>query len=466
MIDSNAKSQKSLSDAAPQTAPNLDRSLFRKIEEACYQNDNTLIRSSLLSLHHIDIAHFLALSTPEIRKQVVVAIRDEFTAELLLAIHPGITEELIEALGIAECSSILSMMEGSDAVSILEDLSEDLRARLIVSLPESIRNNIAEQLAYPDNSAGRLMHRPIVSVLDYWTVGQTIDYLRYNRSLPLEFYEVFVLNQKYQPVGAVAASRVLCSKREVPIIDIMNKDFRIIQADLDQEEVSYLFTEYELTSAPVVNKEGRLIGALSLSDVVGVIEEEAEEDILRLGGVGESDIHTSFYKTATKRLPWLLINLCIAVLTCSVIRLFEGTISDMVMLAAVMPIVASLGGNAGTQTLTVAVRSIATKELSSVNAMRVILKEMAAGLFNGISCAAIGGIVIYVWLGDGGLSLVFSLAIIITFTISGIMGAAIPLWMHRMKIDPAIASGIFLTGITDAVGFFTFLMLSTLLLLG
>ena len=247
--------------------PTLDPPLFHKIAEICHAGDNEVLRQLLLSLHHVDIAHFLALCAPEVRRTTAMALRDDFTEELLLALDPGVSEEIIEILGVGECTSLLGKMASNDAIRILEDLSDGLQERLLQALPKNVSQSLREQLAYPEHSAGRMMHRRLVSVMEYWTVGQVCDYLLYNRSIHEDFFEIFVLDSKYQPIGAVPASRLLCTEREIHITSLMNADFKIIQAELDQEEVSYLFTEYALKSAPVV-REGRLVGVISLEDVV------------------------------------------------------------------------------------------------------------------------------------------------------------------------------------------------------
>jgi magnesium transporter len=315
-------------------------------------------------------------------------------------------------------------------------------------------------LAYPEDSAGRLLVKEVVTVPEFWTVGQIIDYLRATPEIPKDFYQIFVVDPKFTPVGGLRLSRVMCSERSVSVKDIMEDNIKPVRADMDQEEVAYLFRQYGLVSTPVVSEEGRMIGAISVDDVVDIMEEEAEEDILHLGGVGETDLFSGLSRTVAHRFPWLMINLVTAVIASVVIGQFEGSIEKLAALAVLMPIVASMGGNAGTQTLTVAVRAIATKELTSANAIRVIGKEIAVGSLNGIVFAVIAGVITYLWYGQLGLSLIFAAATIITLTLAGFVGALIPLGLVRVGVDPAIASSVVLTTVTDVVAFGLFLGLA------
>jgi magnesium transporter len=437
------------------------RAVLTAFEEGEYQKAKAL----LLGLHPVDIAHFLSMCRKEQRPDFVALLDAAFSADILLAIDRAVAPQIIDILGFERVAALMSGMDIVDAVYVVEDLPGDSRQELLSHIANPLQQQIIERLNYPENSAGRLMHRRMISVMEYWTVGQTIDYIRANRDLPQDFYQIFVLNHTFQPVGAVQVSRLLCSPRSSVITEIMNDVFTTIPVDCDQEEVSYLFTQYELTSAPVVNKEGRLLGVVSVDDIVEIIEEEAEEDIMRMGGITATDIHAPVLWTAFHRLPWLLTNLVIAVATCSVIRLFESTIGQMVVLASLMPMVASLGGNAGTQTMTVAVRSIATRELTSLNAWRVIGKELGAGLINGFCCGLVGGLIVGLVLQQTGLSMVFGIAIMVNVLIASIVGTGVPLLLSRLGADPAVASGVFLTALTDIIGFFIFLMLATLVLL-
>lgn len=438
----------------------------RQLEEALESGDEAQIHQLLQHLHSADIADFISTTNTEHRRQLIEFIADSFDPEILVALDHTVRVAVVSLLGLEVTAAVITQLDTEDAVYVLEDLPELLQEELLAILPEANRNALQEAFAYPENSAGRLMQKKLVSVPEYWTVGQTIDYVRQNQALPDDFYEVFVVDAKHRPVGGVLISRIMRSQRSVSLNDIMEKDLKIIYTDLDQEEVSFIFRKYALAAAPVVNKDGRLVGVISVDDVVDVIEEEAEEDILRLGGITQTDIHAAFVQTAKHRFLWLLINLITAIIASRIIGVFEESIVSMVTLATLMPIVASMGGNAGTQTLTVMIRAIATKEVTPINAFRVVGKETLVGTLNGIGFAVLTNVLVLIWSHHNlHLSLVFGAAIVINLTVAGFAGAVIPLIFNRAGMDPAITSGVFLTTITDFVGFFSFLGLATLWLL-
>jgi magnesium transporter len=335
------------------------------------------------------------------------------------------------------------------------------------ALTDDDRAAIEENLSYPEDSAGRLMQRELVALPEFWTIGQTIDYLRSdNEAIPDDFYDIFIVDPSHRPVGTVPVSRLMRSKRPMAISEIMDDDPYLIDVHADQEEAAYQFTKYHLISSGVVDATGRLVGVITVDDIVDVIDEEAKEDILALAGVREeSDLNESFFEITRGRFTWLLINLGTAILASTVIGFFDATIDQMVALAVLMPIVASMGGNAGTQTMTVAVRAIATREISSTNALRVITREMMAAALNGMILALVSGVVAYVWFDDFVLAGIFSAAMVVNIFVAGFSGMAIPMTLNKLNIDPAISSSVFVTTITDIVGFFAFLGLAAAVLL-
>ena len=309
------------------------------------------------------------------------------------------------------------------------------------------------------------MQRQLVAAPEFWTVGQTIDYLRVDEGLPDDFYDIYIVDPKFRPVGSIPLSRILRSKRDVYLNELIMKELHTVSVEMDQEEVGFRFSQYDLVSAPVVDADGRLLGVITIDDVVEVIEDEAEEDILRLGGVSEADVFASPIKTSLRRFPWLLINLATAILASVVIAQFEGAIGQVVALAVLMPIVASMGGNAGTQTLTVVVRALAVREVTTANAFRVLVKEMLAGSINGLLFMAAGLAVALLWYGDPTLGVLFGIAMVVTLVAGVLAGVCIPLILDKFGFDPAVSSGVFLTTVTDVVGFFSFLGLAALYLL-
>jgi magnesium transporter len=327
------------------------------------------------------------------------------------------------------------------------------------------RAAVEQGLAYPEDSAGRLMQRELVAAPEFWTVGQTIDYLRAKRDLPDEFYDIYIVNPRFEPVGSIPLSRVVRSKRGVLLTELKLKELHLIPFDMDQEEVGFLFRQYGLVSAPVVDANRRLLGVITVDDVVHVIEEEAEEDLLGLGGVPEADIFAPPFQTSLRRVPWLLINLGTATLAALVIAQFEAEIAQLVVLAVLMPIVASLGGNAAIQALTVTVRAIAMRQVTSANAFRVLGKELLVGSLNGFVLLIAALILTLAWFGQIGLGLVFGAGIILNIVVGALAGVTVPLLLERLGFDPAVSSSVFVTTITDVFGFFAFLGLAALYLL-
>ena len=439
--------------------------LLEAVRQALAGNDVARIDAIAESEHAADIAHLLEQLNSDERRLFIEITRHVLDPEMLTHLDETVREEVLEYLTPHEVAQAVVELDSDDAVDILEDLDEDQKRQILERIPPEERALIEEGLTFPEESAGRLMQRELVAVPSYWTVGETIDFLRAAKDLPDDFYDLFLVDPAHKPVGSVPLSRVIRNRRNVKLADIMETDLRTIPAEMDQEEVAYLFRQYGLVSAPVVDGAGRLVGAITVDDVVHVIDEEAEDDLMKLGGVAEDDLYHAAVDTARSRFTWLGVNLGTAFLASFVISIFEGTIEQVVALAILMPIVASMGGNAGTQTLTVAVRALAMRDLTSANARRFIGKEVIVGSFNGLLFATLVGTVAGVWFQRLEIGVVIGAAMVVNFLVAGLAGALIPLGLERLKIDPAVASGVFLTMVTDVVGFLAFLGLATVFLL-
>jgi magnesium transporter len=441
--------------------PELERAVLAAID---HDRSNQL-RGLLRPLHSADIADLLTRLDRNRRRIVVEALRKRFDPEILPYLDDAVREEVFEVMGTRDVAAAVSELDSDDAVDVIEDMDDDLKREILRSIPSEDRIVLEQGLQYPEASAGRLMQREFVTVPQHWTVGQTIDFMRTQTDLPEVFYDIVVVDPERAVSGVIDLSRLLKTKRPVRVADIMATDFHRIPATTDQEEVALLFRRYGLVSAPVVDDMGRLIGQITVDDVVDVIDEEAEEDILRLAGVEAPDITSGLLETARARLRWLLVNLLTALVAASVIGLFADTIAKVVALAALAPVVASLGGNAGTQTLAVTVRALAMREIGRANAIRVIRKEAAVGLLNGAVLAVVAGAVSWAWFGRPELGAIIGSALVINLLAAALAGMTIPLAMHWLRIDPAVSSGVFLTAVTDVTGFFAFLGLATWLYL-
>ncbi len=392
--------------------------LEHDVVEALAAGDGARVKDLIAPLHYADVADLLEHLSAEERHALIDVIRDGFDAEILSELDETVRDEIIEWLGIADVAAAVAELESDDAVQIIEELDEAEQQKVLEAIPAGERTLIEEGLAYPEDSAGRLMQRELVTVPTFWNVGQTIDFMRQSadleeNALPSVFYDIFVVDPAHKPVGTVPLSRLLRTRRPVPVTEIMDAEMKLIPVETDQEDVAFLFRQRDLVSAPVVDGGGRLVGAITIDDVVDVIHEELEEDIMRMGGVREDDLYSAAVDTTRSRFSWLVVNLATAILASLVIGFFEATIEQIVALAVLMPIVASMGGNAGTQTMTVVVRALSMKELTSTNTLRVIGKELLVGGFNGILFAALTGGVAWIWFGSPALGVVIALAIII-----------------------------------------------------
>ena len=435
------------------------------ILDAAERGDHAELVALAAPLHPADLADMLEQIGPEDRTRVVEGLGGDLDGEVLSELDEGLRKEVIATLGPEALAGAIRDLESDDVVDLVEDLDEPQRAAILEALERRDRYAVERALAYPEESAGRLMQREVTAVPEHFTVGQAIDWLRDHDDLPEQFYHMILVDPAWRPTGYVTLGRILSARRDVPLRELVEETFRTIPAAQDVEEVAYAFNQYHLISAPVVGEDGRLVGVITIDDAMQVLNEENEEDLLRLAGVGDESLSDRTLQIARQRFPWLAVNLVTAVLASLVIAQFEEVITAIVALAVLMPIVASMGGNAGTQSLTVAVRAIATKDLTGSNVWRVLRREVVASLINGLIFAVLIGIIGVIWFGTLDLGYVIAAAMVINLAVAGFAGLMIPLALDRLGIDPALASGAFVTTVTDVVGFFAFLGLAALVLL-
>jgi len=432
------------------------------IAAALAARDGGRIRSLVVGMQAPDLADLIELLEAPERVELVETLGASFDPEALSELEEGVRDQLLRDLPHATVAKAVAELETDDAAYVLESLEAADRQAILAQIPTLDRAALERNLEYPEETAGRLMQTDFVAVPPFWTVGQVIDHMREAEDLPDTFSDIYVVDPTYHVVGSVDLSRILRTKREVPVETIMDAGRQVVLATADQEEVARQFERYDLKSAPVVDANRRLVGVVTVDDVVEVIQEEAEEDLRRLGGVGDESVMDTVIDTVRNRFAWLLINLATALLASSVIKLFDATIGQMVALAVLMPVVASMGGNAATQTMTVTVRALATRDLGPANTLRVIVREASVGLINGVAFAIIVGLVVLFWFGVSTLGLVIATAMICNFLAAALAGIMIPLTLARFGYDPAVASGVFVTMVTDVVGFFAFLGLASL----
>lgn len=439
-----------------------DESLVPAVAEAVAARDVVRLHALVGGLKAPDLAAVIELLEPQARVDLIQALGQSFDFEVLSELDPGVRDQLTEDLPNELLAKAVSALETDDAAYVIESLEAADKAEVLSQIPSDERALLERNLDYPEATAGRLMQADLVAVAPFWNVGQVIDYMRETDDLPDNFSEIFVVDPTYKVLGAVELSRVLRSKRHVKIEEIMSRDRTSVLATADQEELARQFQRYDLMSAPVVDENQRLVGVVTVDDVVEVIKDEAEQDIKALAGVGTESMSDTVAATARSRVPWLVVNLLTAIIASLVIKLFDATIEQMVALAVLMPIVASMGGNAGTQTMTVTVRALATSKLGRVNAWRVIVREAGVGLLNGLVLSVLMAAVVLLWFGSGGLGLVIAAAMIVNLMAAALAGILIPLAFHELELDPAPAAGVFVTMVTDVVGFFAFLGLASL----
>lgn len=444
----------------------IDPERMRAIVSALATEDPDALRTALEPVHAADIADLLEQMSPARRAVLLRLYASEIDGDILSELDDSIREAVIEALPRNVLAEAVRELDTDDVVDILEDLEDSDHAFILNALEAEDRAAVQNAMAYPENSAGRLMQSETVAVPQDWSVGRTIDHLRNAQWLPDQFYHVILVDERHHPVGHVTLGRVLAAKRETALAEITEDVFHTIEATEDEGEVAFVFNKYHLISTPVIDADGRLVGVITIDDAMNVLDEEHEEDILRLSGVvKEASVSDTAVTTARLRLPWLIVNLFTASLSAVVITQFESTIESLVVLAALMPIVASTGGIAGTQSLAVAVRSLATRSLTSSNARRVVWRELGAGVLNGLGLALVLGLGGWLIFGDYLLGAVLGMAMICNQVVAALGGVLVPLTMHRLRLDPALASGTFVTTLTDVMGFFAFLGFATIFLI-
>ena len=443
---------------------NLDfnKEFINTFSEKIESGNIEFINQTLKNLHEADVANLIENLNPNTRIKLIELESFNINPEIFIELNESIQGEVLQLLSINSIIKIIKRLESDNAIKILENLEKDTKNKVLEKLPPKDKFLLEEGLSYPEDSAARIMQREFTAVPSNWTVGQTIDYLREDKDLPEEFLEIFIVDNDFKPIGTVPSSRVLRTSRDLKMNSIMIEMPVLISANMDQEEVGHTFENYNLVSAGVVNKNNKLVGMITADDVVTVVQEEAEEDVLRLAGVGDEEITDSVMLKTKRRFNWLLLNLFTALLATWVISNFGASIEQMVALAFLMPIVASMGGNAGMQTLAVTIRAIATKELSKTNFNRVVGKEFLIGILNGIIFAIITAVIVQLWFKQFNLSLLIGVSMILNMIVAGLFGILVPVSLKKLNIDPALASSVFVTTITDVIGFLSFLGLGSI----
>ncbi|MBX3580700.1 MAG: magnesium transporter [Rhizobiaceae bacterium] len=430
------------------------------IGAAIADRDTVTLKQEVSGLHQSELGDLLEALMPEQRRALVGLLGKDFDFSSLTEVDEAIRLYIVDNLPNQQIAEAVQELDSDDAVYILEDLDQEDQEEILAQLPFTERVRLRRSLAYPEETAGRRMQTEFVAVPPFWTVGQTIDYMREDQDLPERFTQIFVIDPTFKLLGAVDLDQILRTKRGVKIEDIMHETRYAIPATMDQEEAAREFEQYDLLSAAVVDENERLVGVLTIDDVVDVIQEEAEEDLMRMGGVGDEELSDTVAATSRSRVPWLAVNLLTAFVAASVISLFDGTIEHVVALAILMPIVAGMGGNAGSQTMTVTVRGLATKDIDVYNASRVIRREMAVGFINGIIFATLIGTVAGLWFQSVEIGCIIAAAMVVNMFAAALAGIMIPILLDRFGADPAVASAVFVTSVTDVVGFFAFLGLA------
>ena len=435
-----------------------------KVLDAVEAGDDETARRLVQPLHPADVADLIELARQDEREGLVKALAGIVSPDVLAEMNEYVREDLLDELEPQQVADIAGQLDTDDAVALIEDLDRDDQQAVLRAMDPDDRAAVEEALSYPEETAGRLMQRDLCAVPEHWTVGQVIDYVRSTEDLPDDFWEVFVVNPAHHPVGTCKLSLILRTPRKTPVRDIMQREQTLIPVDMDQEDVALRFQKYALVSAAVVDDEGRLVGMITVDDIVHIIQQEAGEDITLLSGAGEGDINEPIRMTVRTRVVWLIINLGATICSASVVGLFQGEIRKYAILAALMPMVSALGGNAGTQTLAVVVRALATNQLTSSNTAWMLFREFRIAIANGLALAVVGAIGTFIILHDTMLSIVFAVALVINSLVAGLVGVLVPVTLDKLRIDPAVSSAVFVTTMTDVMGFFSFLGLAALIL--
>jgi len=435
----------------------FNKEFIKVVTQKISNNDAQFITNSFKEMHPADAADIIEHLDQNDRESLIKLNNFKIDPEVFVELNESIQSEIIAYLSSESIITILKNLESDDAIKILENVKEKDKNIILSSLPPKDRFALLESLSYPEDSAARIMQREFTAIPSNWSVGQTIDYLRENKELPEEFLEIFIVDEEFKPIGTIPSSKVLRTPRDTKMLSLMSESQLLIPVDMDKEEVGNLFENYNLSSAAVVDKNNKLVGMITYDDVLTVLKEEAEEDVLRLAGVGDEEITDGILTKTKRRFNWLLLNLFTAFLATYCISLFGATIQQMVVLAFLMPIVASMGGNAGMQTLAVTVRSLATKDLTKNNFSTNVFKEFNIGILNGVIFAIISSLIVQIWFNDHILSLIISISMVMTMIVAGLFGILIPVTLKKLNIDPAISSSVFVTTITDVIGFVSFL---------
>ena len=441
----------------------FNKEYIKVVTDKISSNDTNFISNSFKEMHPADAADIIEHLNESDREKLIKLNNFKIDPEVFVELNESIQTEIINYLSKDSIVFILKNLESDDAIKIIENLDEKNKNNILSSLPPKDRFALLESLSYPEDSAARIMQREFTAIPSNWSVGQTIDYLRENKDLPEEFLEIFIVDSDFKPIGSVPSSKVLRTSRDTKMQSIMKESQLSIPVDMDREEVANIFENYNLNSACVIDKNNKLVGMITSDDVLTVLKEEAEEDALRLAGVGDEEITDGVIKKTKRRFNWLLLNLLTAIVASVVIGFFKEDIEKVVALAVLMPIVASMGGNAGMQTLAVTIRTIATNQLTRNNFSQNILKEFFIGILNGVIFAVISAIVVYFWFNDTTLSLIIAISMVLNMIVAGLFGIVIPIALKKINIDPAIASSVFVTTITDVIGFLSFLGIGAIL---
>lgn len=444
----------------------LNQKIVNDLIESIDKQEFDKIYDILKKIDSVQLAHFLSTSINDHREVLIKILDQNLLRNAILHVVPDLRVEITEILGIKKTAELLVSLNIEDIVTIMKDLDKKSAENILYYLPDKTKELVNELLSYPEESAGRLIHKDMVIAPYYWTINQLIEFLRNYKKIPETFYQIFIINAKLEPIGSLNLNKVITHSGDTVIEKIMSQDIKIIQTGVDQEEVARIFQDYSLLSAPVVNKRGQIIGVILIEDVIKVVQQETEEDALKIGGVlSQTDINASLYKTITKRLPWLLFNLLAATICSIVTGFFEHTIRNFTILAIIMPIIASMSGNSGSQTVTLTIRAIATKRLTEQNAKRILIKELLIGLINGIILSTISLIVIAIRFHDFKIEAIFAISMIMMSITATFIGAFIPIILNRLRSDPAVSSSILTSATTDILSALIFLGLATIFLL-
>ncbi|MDD9331586.1 MAG: magnesium transporter [Wolbachia sp.] len=444
----------------------LDRKVISDLIESINNQDLENIHDIIKKIDSVQLAYFLSTSINDHRERLINILDQHSLSSALVHVVPDLQVEIIDTLGEKNTAELLILLNVEDIVTIMKDLDKKSVESILCYLPNKTKKSVEELLAYPEESAGRLIHKDMVIAPEYWTISQLTEFLRNYKKIPEKFYQIFIINSRLEPIGSVHLNKIISHSGDTVIQEIMDDDIKIIKTGVDQEEVARVFQDYSLLSAPVVNKHGKIIGVILIGDVIKVVQQETEEDALKIGGVlSKTDINTPLHKTIITRLPWLLFNLLAATICSIVTGFFEQTIKNFIILPIIMPIIASMSGNSGSQTVTLTIRALATKHLTEQNAKRILMKELYIGCINGIILSTISLTVIAMRFHDFEIEIIFVISMIMMSVIATFIGAFIPIMLHRLKSDPAVSSSILTSATTDILSALIFLGLATIFLL-